>query len=330
MCHDARVDAARGESAGVVPLLDAWPELGGALNPAERTAASRQLVIRTERVPHAGWRPDGGIGDEDVTCMLVVQGLLVREALVGDVRAAELLGVGDVVHVAADADADLLGSAVAWTAIDEVLVGWMDASTFAAMARWPVLGSALLARATERSRRQAVFQAICHHVRVDARIVGLLWQLADRWGRATPAGIVVPLRLTHDAIAALIGAQRPTVSTALGVLAERHVVERRDDGGWLLRPDTDEELARMFARIREARSPDIEIIEELPSPLAGRRKAHMAGIADRWERRSAALMRVRQRSAHLRAQARALQAERHRRDEQTSEHNTRHRDPPAP
>jgi hypothetical protein len=136
------------------------------------------------------------------------------------------------------------------------------------MARWPVLPAALVALATERARRQAAFQAICHHVRIGARIVGLLWQLADRFGRVMPAAAVVPLGLTRETIAALIGAQRPSVTTALGSLRERHVVERRPDGAWVLRPETDAELARMFARTREIRTPEIEIIEEPPSPLA--------------------------------------------------------------
>ena len=29
----------------------------------------------------------------------------------------------------------------------------------------------------------------------------LLWYLAERWGRVTPDGVIVPLRLTHETLA---------------------------------------------------------------------------------------------------------------------------------
>jgi CRP/FNR family transcriptional regulator, cyclic AMP receptor protein len=246
----------------LVQLLDAWPDLGDLLTPAERAAARQALVLRSQRAPKGQWMPGAEAGP--VTCLLVLDGLLIRDAVVGDVHAPELLGTGDVVHLAADATEDLLGTAVVWTTVDDARVAWIGASTFATLARWPALQSALIAQATQRSRRQAAFQAICHHVRCDARIVGLLWHLAERWGRVTPAGVIVPLRLTHDAIAAMIGAQRPTVSTALGALANQGVVERRDDGAWILRLETNEEIARIFTRTRSGRSPDAQLIHEEP------------------------------------------------------------------
>jgi CRP/FNR family transcriptional regulator, cyclic AMP receptor protein len=304
----------------LVHLLDACPELGSALTETEREAARREVTIRLEQLPRTGWSPERRVEAEPVTCMLVVRGVLLRQAIVGGVQAAELLGAGDVVHVTADAEGDLLGSAVAWTAIDGVCVGWIGPSAFAAMAPWPVLQAALVARATERARRQAVFQAICHHVRVDVRVLGLLWQLADRWGRVTPAGVVVPLGLTHDTIATLIGAQRPSVTTALGTLAERHLVERRDDGAWLLWPGTDAELARMFARLREPRTPEIEILEELPSPLADREVEHGAGrLTEESEHRIAARAELRQRSAYSCAEARRLQRALQQRNDEASQ-----------
>jgi len=47
----------------------------------------------------------------------------------------------------------------------------------------------------------------------------------------------VPLALTHRILGQLVGARRPTVSTALGELAERNELNRRADGSWLLRGD---------------------------------------------------------------------------------------------
>jgi hypothetical protein len=52
--------------------------------------------------------------------------------------------------------------------------------------------------------------------------------------------------LTHRILGQLVGARRPTVSTALSELAERKELVRRPDGSWLLRgdPPDAESLAR--------------------------------------------------------------------------------------
>jgi hypothetical protein len=50
----------------------------------------------------------------------------------------------------------------------------------------------------------------------------------------TPDGVQVPLRLSHRLIGQLVGARRPTVSSALAELAGRGDLVRRPDGTWLL------------------------------------------------------------------------------------------------
>ena len=77
-------------------------------------------------------------------------------------------------------------------------------------------------------------QAIAHLKRIDDRLLALLWCLAERWGRVSPDGVVVALRLPHRTLGSLVGARRPSVPTALGQLMARGEVERRPDGGWLL------------------------------------------------------------------------------------------------
>src|SRR3954468_4094789 len=98
--------------------------------------------------------------------------------------------------------------------------------------RWPELSVALLQRAQRRADRLAVTQAIAQLTRVDDRVLALLWHLSERWGRMTPTGVVLPLRLTHKAIARLVGAQRPSVTTAINGLEKRVLVARREDGAW--------------------------------------------------------------------------------------------------
>jgi DNA-binding GntR family transcriptional regulator len=75
----------------------------------------------------------------------------------------------------------------------------------------------------------------------------LLWYLADRWGRVTPDGVIVPLRLTHETLARLVGAQRPSVTTAIRQLEEEGHLRRTPDRLWLLCGDPPERMARQAA-----------------------------------------------------------------------------------
>jgi hypothetical protein len=59
-----------------------------------------------------------------------------------------------------------------------------------------------------------------------------------------PGGVVVSLRLPHRTLAGMVGARRPSVTTALGQLISRGEIERRPDGGWLLRGEPPEARQR--------------------------------------------------------------------------------------
>jgi hypothetical protein len=110
----------------------------------------------------------------------------------------------------------------------------LDARFAAALVRYPEVNAVLIDRLSERAQRLATTQAISQLNRVDRRLMALLWHLAERWGRVGAGGVVVPLGLSHRMLAQLIGARRPTVSTALGDLARRGEIVRREDGTWLL------------------------------------------------------------------------------------------------
>jgi CRP-like cAMP-binding protein len=98
--------------------------------------------------------------------------------------------------------------------------------------------------------------ALSHLTRVEVRLLALFWHLADRWGRVASDGVLVPLRLTHQTLAALVGAQRPSVTTALGGLADSGRVTRRDDGGWVLHGEPPLELGAPGAEVPVSASAD--------------------------------------------------------------------------
>jgi hypothetical protein len=60
-----------------------------------------------------------------------------------------------------------------------------------------------------------------------------LWELADRFGRVTPSGVVMEIRLTQELLSYLACAQRSSVSTALTRL-ERDGRVRRESTRWML------------------------------------------------------------------------------------------------
>ncbi|MCA1690585.1 MAG: helix-turn-helix domain-containing protein, partial [Actinobacteria bacterium] len=82
------------------------------------------------------------------------------------------------------------------------------------------------------------------------RLVALFRMLAEKWGRMTGSGIVIPMALTHEALGRLIGARRPTITLALKSLAAEDRLTRQKDGTWLVhdlgdpegQPDADRAL----------------------------------------------------------------------------------------
>lgn len=70
------------------------------------------------------------------------------------------------------------------------------------------------------------------------RLIHLLLELSEQYGRSTPEGILLEIRLSHQDLASVIGATRETVTVLLGELqlegllkvARQRIVIRRPDG----------------------------------------------------------------------------------------------------
>jgi CRP/FNR family transcriptional regulator, cyclic AMP receptor protein len=235
-------------NSDTVRLLEADPELGALLAPARRAEAERDLVVRTHRLSVGPWdvtRLSGASADH--VGLLVLDGVIARELVVADHVSAELLGPGDLVRPWQGAtSAGLLPVRAVWSVLSTATLAVLDRRFAAEAARYPEITAALFDRLGERSLRLATTQAISQLTRVDRRLKALFWHLAERWGRVSGDGVVVPLALTHRILGQLVGARRPTVSTALSELAEREELVRRPDGSWLLRGDPPD--AQTFAR----------------------------------------------------------------------------------
>jgi hypothetical protein len=228
--HDGRAAPAGREIAA---LLDVDPDLGRHLPRGRREAAPRELAVRIVLLERGPWPADRIAPDH--LGVLVVDGLIGRELLADDVASMELLGAGDLVRPWDEAAGfELLQAEVRWSALARSRLALLDRRLARRLADYPEIHAALLERTAVRSRRMAVLQAIAHLTRVERRLLTLFWHLAERWGRVTPDGVLLPLTLSHRMLGQLIGARRPTVSTALGALTRAGEVSRRMDGGWLL------------------------------------------------------------------------------------------------
>jgi CRP-like cAMP-binding protein len=222
-----------------VQVLEIDSELARELDPARAREAVQRLYARAFDIQRGHWVPDSGVfeGVRPIG-LLLLRGLLVRETIVDDRPAAELLGPGDMLRTWDDSEhEELLPRTVAWTALLATRVAIVDAAFLVRAARWPEVVAALLDRAAQRAERLVVLQAIAHLTRIEDRLLALLWCLAERWGRVLPDGVLVALPLSHRTLASMVGARRPSVTTALGRLIARGALERRAAGEWLLRGD---------------------------------------------------------------------------------------------
>jgi hypothetical protein len=226
-------------------LLDVEPELGDGLNPQERAAAARVLAVSSYVLERGPWNPHEELGDiHPVVGILLVDGMLTRDLAFAGRTTTELLGAGDILRPWDDDVAfESLPFSASWHVHTPARVAILDTRVAIAAGRWPSLATALHARHIRRARSLAFQRAISQLPRVDDRMLVLLWALAERWGRVSPEGVRVPVGLPHRTLATLVGARRPSVTTALTGLAREGLVERTDEG-WLLHGDANEVLSR--------------------------------------------------------------------------------------
>jgi hypothetical protein len=227
-----------------ISLVDADPDLGELLAPAELARARRDALARVLRLSTGKW--DAGAALEAGTHhrgFLIVEGLLSRTVEVLGRRCCELLGHGDVMRPWQwDDEGSHVRAEVGWVVLEPTRLAVLDHGLVQRIVPWPELGVELFNRGTRRAHHLAVALAIAHHQRVDDRLLLTLWHLAERWGRVATDGVVVPLPLGHQRLADLVGAHRPSVTTAMGELARAGAISRRENGDWLLHGSPPEEL----------------------------------------------------------------------------------------
>jgi len=245
----------------VCRVLDEDPDLAGAVPAQRRSQAARECLARTATVPPGEWRAARlSLAGESIG-LLVLRGLLIRRVGVDGRFGAELLGAGDLLRPwQGEDEPPTLALSTGWRVIEPMRLAVLDEQFGQRLGRYPQISARLVGRALQRSRNLAVNMAIVHQARVDVRVHMLLWHLAARWGKVRSDCVSLPLRLTHNVLADLAAARRPTVTSALSELAKRGLV-RSDEHGWLLAGGPPGELLEL-----EALSPGLTV---KPSTVKG-------------------------------------------------------------
>ena len=222
---------------GIVRLLEIDPDLGSGLDPDAFATAENELLVRTVEAPRGTWDFEQTWAATNAElALLMLDGVIARDAGVGRRVSLEILGAGDALRPwPKDRHAEALKVRLRFNVMEPARFAILDGAFAQRAARWPaVLGQVtgrVMGRATSATLRLLIHQV----VRIDDRVLLSLWGLAERFGRVTPDGILIPVAINHTMMARFVGAQRPTVSQAVGELTRRGEVARLEDGGWLLK-----------------------------------------------------------------------------------------------
>jgi CRP/FNR family transcriptional regulator, cyclic AMP receptor protein len=218
-------------------LLDADPDLATGVPPEElEVARGRAVAVVTELEPPS-WDPAPLVARSESGWLglFVLDGLLIRRVEVGKRSACELFGPTDLIRPwDTDGEYDPLQISVSWLVLKRTRMAVLDTAFVLRIARWPTITSRLVSRVAQRARYLALSQAVTHLPRAYVRLLILFWLLADRWGRVSTEGVYVTLPLTHEVLAMLIGAHRPTVTIALQRLTRAGFLIRERSDRWLL------------------------------------------------------------------------------------------------
>lgn len=220
-----------------VSLLDADPDLGDGIEAAQHHLARRRAAVAVVEIEPPGWdaSPISEEADDGWLGLFLLDGLMIRRVTVGKRAACELFGPGDLVRPwDTDGEYAPLPISVDWLVLKPTRLAVLDTAFTLRIAPWPTITSRIIGRVAQRARNLALIQAVSHLPRADARLLILFWLLADRWGRVGPSGVRVTLPLTHEVLAMLVGAQRPTVTIALQRLTRAGLLTRERSDRWLL------------------------------------------------------------------------------------------------
>lgn len=218
-----------------VSVLDLDPDLGRDLSQEQLSAARAQAYAHARCYARGNWEAPPELDPVGSLGLLVIQGFIVRGLRISGYTCTELLGPGDLVQPWLPTELEQpVGVGIEWTVVQRMRAVCLDRSFVTRVSSWPEITASLSTRLTWRAHVLSFQLALAALRRIDDRVLLMLWQLAGRWGTVTPEGILLDVPLTHDLLAASVGARRPSVSAAVGRLVDDKRLRSRPRSRWLL------------------------------------------------------------------------------------------------
>jgi CRP/FNR family transcriptional regulator, cyclic AMP receptor protein len=216
-------------------ILAEDPELGEGLPPQVRRTATEMLRARVIVVNRPRWQPPE-LDPRTTYGLLVLDGLIGRRIRVGRAVSTELLSAGDILRPWEEPCLwNLIPPEVDWRVFRPTRVAILDERITKLICARPELAIAFAGRLYRRVRHAEYIMAISHLPKVEHKLLATLWHLASNWGRVTPEGVYIPFRLTHEVLGEILGAKRPSVTTAMTQLQRRGEIAIGAGGGYLLK-----------------------------------------------------------------------------------------------
>jgi CRP/FNR family transcriptional regulator, cyclic AMP receptor protein len=229
-----------------VRVLEVDRDLGAALDGDAYASACGRCTAPTTVIP-AGrrwWLPDP-LAASDYLGFLVLRGVLLYRLRLAGRETVDLVGAGDLIRPWPPVDeyAELF-TASRWQVLEPAELAALDLHFLRYASAWPELLVALAERVSWHARSLELRLAISQMPALSLRLQVMLWHLADRFGRVDRYGVLVPLHLSCEVLAELVGARREGVSRRMRELAESGTVIR-DPRGWRLSGAPPTEISRI-------------------------------------------------------------------------------------
>src|SRR5687768_6351143 len=186
----------KGERMIGIPLIEHDPELFAGLGEAAM-ADAREAIVPAWQIESGPWTPPAVEPARAQFGLLLLDGFLSRETILPDASSIEVLGPGDVMRPWMTQEGNVEVT-VGWEALESSVIAALDVRFGSVALRHPAVITELMDRHVARSNRVALHLAVCHIVGLDKRLETMLWHLAERWGRVSPEGVILPLRFSHE------------------------------------------------------------------------------------------------------------------------------------
>lgn len=223
-----------GETEGVVRLLDVDPSLARGVERRSLDAAREALTAEVRLAQPGTWEGAHDIPSSPLFLgYLILEGAFTREIASSGRPSLEILGPGDLVRPwVIPPELDAMHVAEEWALISEGRVAIIDEDFYEEAQPFPSVLTVMMDRVVARARWLGFQVALCQLPRIDHRLLLTFRYAAERWGVECADGVKLPIRLSHRNLAAMIGARRPKVSTAITALSDQGMIEQDKDGTW--------------------------------------------------------------------------------------------------